>query len=250
MHHSSVRTTGQLKLSMKFVANIFLVVTASLCQAFNANTQVTNHSISRRAIFNRVTAAVATTVVLSGPSSAAAKNLNPLPPITINGIYSDPNHLEGYRIVRTLDKSNALITLQDKPNGPIISVMGKIAGTTITLDFSAKGGPKDIVATLDGNDKLNFPDGNTWTKLSGVNGVYTDPNHPSGYRVVRLDKGGNIFVTLQDEPNGEVLELTGKQMENGSVSINFSPKGGPTSLTATAKDGKLVFPDGNAWSKF
>ena len=199
-------------------------------------------------IFNRVTnAAVATTVVLSGPSSALATNIGTLPPI--NGIYSDPNHLDGYRIVRVLDKSNALVTLQDEPNGPIFSVSGKIVGTTVTLDFSAKGGPKDIVATLVGDDKLKFPDGNTWTKISGVDGVYADPNHPSGYRVVRIAKGKDIFITLQDEPNGEAIELKGMQKENGSVSIDFSPKGGPNNLTAIVKDGKLVFPDGNAWTK-
>jgi hypothetical protein len=235
--------------NMKVIIScIFLVMTASICLAFNAN-QAANQSISRREILDGIlTAAVATSVVLTIPSSAIAKNPSPLPPI--NGIYSDPNHLEGYRIVRALDASNALVTLQDKPNGPVISVNGKIAGTTVTLDFSAKGGPKDVVATLVGDDKLSFPDGNTWTKISGMGGVYNDPNHPSGYRVVRVAKGGNVFITLQDEPDGDVLELQGNQMENGSmVSIDFSPKGGPSNLTATAKDGKLVFPDGNAWTK-
>jgi hypothetical protein len=233
---------------MKVIGHIFLVVlalTASVCTAFSLSA---NHqAISRREIFNRVNNAAVATVVLSGPSSALATNIGTLPPI--NGIYSDPNHLDGYRIVRELDKSNALVTLQDEPNGPIFSVNGKIVGTTVTLDFSAKGGPKDIVATLVGDDKLKFPDGNTWTKISGVDGVYADPNHPSGYRVVRIAKGGDIFITLQDEPKGEVIELKGKQKENGSVSIDFSPKGGPNNLTAIAKDGKLVFPDGNAWIK-
>ena len=233
---------------MKVIGHIFLVVlalTASVCTAFSLSA---NHqAISRREIFNRVNNAAVATVVLSGPSSALATNIGTLPPI--NGIYSDPNHLDGYRIVRELDKSNALVTLQDEPNGPIFSVSGKIVGTTVTLDFSAKGGPKDVVATLVGDDKLKFPDGNTWTKISGVDGVYADPNHPSGYRVVRIAKGKDIFITLQDEPNGEAIELKGMQKENGSVSIDFSPKGGPNNLTAIVKDGKLVFPDGNAWTK-
>jgi len=238
-------------MKMKVIGHILLVLalTASVCMAFSLSAnQGANQAISRREIFNMVTnAAVATTVVLSGPSSALATNIGTLPPI--NGIYSDPNHLDGYRIVRVLDKSNALVTLQDEPNGPIFSVSGKIVGTTVTLDFSAKGGPKDIVATLVGDDKLKFPDGNTWTKISGVDGVYADPNHPSGYRVVRIAKGKDIFITLQDEPNGEAIELKGMQKENGSVSIDFSPKGGPNNLTAIVKDGKLVFPDGNAWTK-
>jgi hypothetical protein len=34
----------------------------------------------------------------------------------------------------------------------------------ITIDFSPKGGPKDIMALVK-VDKLVFADGNTWTKL-------------------------------------------------------------------------------------
>lgn len=195
--------------------------------------------------------AVATAVALSWPSVASAKDINPIP--QINGIYSDPNHSDGYRIVRALDKNNALITLQDESDGPVISVNGKIntqqTGATITLDFSAKGGPKNIVATFSGDNKLNFPDGNAWTKYAGVDGIYTDPNHPSGYRVVRKVKGGNIIITLQDDPNGEVIELEGKLNGNGSILIDFSPKGGPNNLATTVKDAKLEFPDGNAWTK-
>ena len=98
---------------------------------------------------------------------ARNKGQSPLCP-TINGIYSDPNHENGYRVVRAIDQSNAVVTLQDEPSGPIFTFDGKIKssnkdGTTLlTLDLSPKGGPKDVVATFFYGDKkqLYFPDGN------------------------------------------------------------------------------------------
>ena len=33
--------------------------------------------------------------------------------------------------------------------------------------------------------KISFPDGNVWPKEAGVSGVYLDPQHKEGYRVVR-----------------------------------------------------------------
>lgn len=235
---------------MKVFASLLILASASACLAFSVN-QATN-SVSRRDFFNGVaTAGVAATIALAQPSPAMAKENTPLPPI--NGIYSDPNHKKGYRVVRAVNKSTAVVTLQDEPTGPIITVNGKIStskksGTTIKLDLSPKGGPKDVVATLDGSDKLVFPDGNVWTKFPGADGIYADPNHPAGYRVVRIAKGGKVYITLQDAPKGEVIELEGKRSGKGLV-IDFSPKGGPKNLAASVKDGQLVFPDGNAWTK-
>lgn len=230
---------------MKVLAPLFIL--ASSCSAFNANPGPTN-AASRRDFFSSVaSAAVAAGAIVARPPSAAATP----PASSINGIYSDPNHKKGYRVVRAVNKNNAVVTLQDEPKGPIISVTGKIktnkeTGTTIVLDLSPKGGPKDVVATLNG-DKLFFPDGNAWTKLPGIDGIYSDPNHPAGYRVVRT-AGGKINVALQDKPKGEVIELVGKRKGGGYV-IDFSPKGGPKNLGVVVEDGKLVFPDGNAWNK-
>ena len=145
---------------MKVVASLVILLVSS-CAAFNANRQPFG-AISCRDIFNGVaSAAVAAALVARPPSSIA----NDLPP-PVNGIYSDPNHKRGYRVVRALDKSNAVVTLQDEEGGPIISVPGKIKtskreGTTITLDLSKKGGPKNVVATLSDSNHLSFPDGNS-----------------------------------------------------------------------------------------
>lgn len=236
---------------MKVIASITIL--ASACSAFNANQATkTANAVSRRNFFSGVTsAAIATAVTVAQPFPAMAKGSSaPLPPI--NGIYSDPNHKKGYRIVRAVDRSNAVITLQDEPNSPVITIPGKIktskkTGTTIALDFSSKGGPKDITATLTDN-QLVFSDGNAWTQSPGADGIYADPNHPTGYRALRI-KGSKVFITAQDDPKGEVVELVGKSKGKGSLVIDFSPKGGPKNLAATVSEGKLVFPDGNSWTK-
>ncbi|KAL7535183.1 hypothetical protein ACHAXR_011256 [Thalassiosira sp. AJA248-18] len=251
---------------MKVIAS--LIILASTCTAFNAkfnankkvvskvNTptkKVANKkTLSRRDVFIGAGAATIASTFWDVEFVGVVRDRTPLPPI--NGVYSDPNHKKGYRVVRAVDKSNAVVTLQDEPNGAIITVDGKIksksSGTTITLDFSSKGGPKDIVATFSngsGGEQLFFSDGNAWTKSVGVDGIYSDPNHPAGYRVVRVSKG-KMYITLQDDPKGEIIEVVGKKGKDGYL-IDFSPKGGPQKLAVTFEDGKLVFPDGNAWTK-
>ena len=110
-----------------------------------------------------------------------------------------------------------------------------------------------------------FPD-ETWTKAEGVEGVYLDPQHKAGFRVVRLapagGKGKNktpagLTVKLQDDPGAEVLTIsatTAKPKETdapGSTTYNFdfTAKGGPKAVPAVFQGDKLSFPDGNAWQK-
>ena len=211
-------------------------------------------TVSRRNLFIVAGAAAISTSFWDVEFLAVAKkDRTPLP--SIDGIYFDPSHKNGYRVVRAVSKSNAVVTLQDEPKGPIVTVEGAIksksGGTTITLDLSPKGGPKDIVATYSngsGGDQLFFPDGNAWTKSEGVDGIYSDPNHPAGFRVVRVAKN-KLYITLQDDPKGEVIDVVGRKGKNGSYLIDFSSKGGPKDLAATVEDGKIVFPDGNTWTK-
>mmetsp|Transcript_56455 Transcript_56455/g.105859 ORF Transcript_56455/g.105859 Transcript_56455/m.105859 type:complete len:174 (-) Transcript_56455:180-701(-) len=48
-----------------------------------------------------------------------------------------------------------------------LPVKFKPGETSITIDFSKKGGPADVVGTWDGNG-IKFPDGNKWKKLFGL----------------------------------------------------------------------------------
>jgi hypothetical protein len=244
---------------------LVLATVTTTCTAFN--NQVSSSSSRREHLQNIATristATTAALVVVGGvPHPSFAKDtLSTTPYAYINGVYSDPNHKSGYRIVRTIDKSNnILVTLQDDMDGPVITIPGKInppSSTTktinkasIILDLSKKGGPKNVVATSKDASHILFPDGNTWTKLGGVNGIYYDPNHPTGYRIVRITNGGKVYVTLQDTPKGDVIDVEGmKKVGSGYITIDFSPKGGPKDIMALVKVDKLVFADGNTWTK-
>jgi len=169
-----------------------------------------------------------------------------------SGIYSDPGHPKGFRSVR-VEKGRAIVVLQDEPGAEIFTVNATIntfdSGTNLLLDLSAKAG-KDAtnVPAVVGEGVLTFPDGNSWSKLSGVDGVYSDPSHPEGYRVVRSVDKSNVSVTLQDEPGAPVVEVSGS-VNGNNIMLDLSAKGGPKDLVASIAGGKIVFPDGNAWPK-
>lgn len=203
--------------------------------------------ISRRSILASI--AAATFTVASLPNVAVAVDAP-----SIAGVYTDPNHPKGYRVVRET-KGGVAITLQDDPHSEIIDITAKAKAnkkngeTTLTIDFSKKGGPKNISGVFK-DGKISFPDGNSWPKATGIQGVYSDPNHPKGWRVVRVGADGRGTVQLQDGETGPVLNLSAKMKSKNSILfIDFSPKGGPTNVSATFRGNKLIFPDGNEWEK-
>jgi len=166
------------------------------------------------------------------------------------GVYSDPKHPKGYRVILS---SGSKMQLQDDPAGKTFSIPIKVkndkkAGTLLTIDFSPKGGPKNIVGTVEKKGKISFPDGNVWSKMTGIAGVYSDPQHPKGYRVVRKD-GAGIIVTLNDSGSSGKEIIIPAKISKASAEFDFSSKGGPASLKATIKEGVISFPDGNTWTK-
>ena len=62
------------------------------------------------------------------------------------------------------------------------SYRSRTGQTSLTIDFSVKGGPKDVVATLNKDSSISFPDGNLWKKQGGVVGVYSDGFNPERLR--------------------------------------------------------------------
>jgi hypothetical protein len=45
-------------------------------------------------------------------------------------------------------------------------VVGTVTGNDIIIDFSPKGGPKDVKATFVIGKGITFPDGNVWSRIS------------------------------------------------------------------------------------
>jgi len=234
--------------------------------------------------------AVGTAILTSPQGANAAKKdhepiVEPLKPKTtcdifgtcFSGVWYDPNHLHGWRVLVRKSGSVAMMTLNDGvgneydpaetyKNQKVKIIENKKDGTTdLDFDFEFKGGPK-ITGTLseDGN-KIYFPDGNVWTKNSAnsVEGVYaTDPRVAgNGYRLVVVR--GTGYDTTKREYQ---VQLNTKQAitatvgtpktGSGGVGLRFDfPDGTP--VDATYKNGVIHFPfpvqsnaEGNTWTKW
>jgi len=98
----------------------------------------------------------------------------------------------------------------------------------------------------------------TLSKASSFQGVYTDPKHPKGYRVITstsmtLSDGGKDAVVYRDLP---LKSSKDKNENNGAtlLTLDFSIKGGPENAVGIFEnngnlDYTIRFPDGNLWTK-
>ena len=183
------------------------------------------------------------------PASAVAdKKAAP----SFQGVFNDPKHPNGYRILVSDAGNKGTMTLQDEPDGnvyiiPITYEANKKTGqTSLTIDFSVKGGPKDVVAILNKDSSISFPDGNLWTKEGGVVGVYSDGFNPERLRIIRAEKGDSLVLDLFGGPNGP-LNVSGKIIKP-DVAFDFPGKPGDKGVVDSAK-GTISFADGNVWTK-
>lgn len=98
-------------------------------------------------------------------------------------------------------------------------------------------------------------------------GVYSDPNHPSGYRKVIVD-GDGARVVGQDEENGPLWTLRAQIVDDDSSLVlelsngNVAPQSGVemqkvddslaptfTGAYSSSPSPSIVWPDGNRWTK-
>jgi len=180
-------------------------------------------SQSRRGILSDAAsvAAVGLAALVLGPSDAAAFNTGPITPQSAankaaesyQGVYSDPTHPTGYRVIRASGKGATMTfsdgVAKDAPDGTEektytnIPVGIKEGSDEFLFDFSFKGGPKGVAGTLSSDKKsITFPDGNKWTKnASKYDGIYKDNKFPDGYRVLRQSKSMNTITEINDTGN-------------------------------------------------
>lgn len=256
-----------MKLSLYFFAMAVGTIKAFTPLLANQRTssvtslQASSSSSSSRRDFMDGTAAAVVSLATTGivglhPGAAnAADAAVPVPNFV--GVYSDLCHLKGYRVIREVNGGkDVFVELQDEPNGKVMQLSAnpqtdkKKREFSLAIDFSPLGGPK-INGLIKKDGKVTFADGNTWTKVMGIQGVYNDPQHPQGYRVVRFTgKNGQALVELQDDDSSDVLNCAATVKQGtSSIAIDFTSKGGPSSVIAQFKNNKLIFPDGNAWTK-
>ena len=84
------------------------------------------------------------------------------------GEYLDPNHPDGMRKV-TVKGNDVTLTGTDSKGGKEWVLKAKEESGTIFVDFSPKGGPKNLLGVFDESKGtkggITWPDKNTWTKL-------------------------------------------------------------------------------------
>ena len=83
-------------------------------------------------------------------------------------VTSDPNHPNCLREITSLGTTATLAGTDGNPGCPVDGsgrkweLTGKIDNKDIYVDFSPKGGPKDLKGVFDGSG-IKWPDGNKWS---------------------------------------------------------------------------------------
>jgi hypothetical protein len=108
--------------------------------------------------------AAASAIIASSPLASNAV-------VDFSGSYSDPNHPNCQRVVTVNGISTLTIKGTDgNPGCPVggagkeWALDGKLDGNSILVDFSPKGGPKNLKGVWAG-DGIRWPDGNKWSLL-------------------------------------------------------------------------------------
>eukprot|EP00531_Pseudo-nitzschia_arenysensis_P016058 CAMPEP_0116129152 /NCGR_PEP_ID=MMETSP0329-20121206/7776_1 /TAXON_ID=697910 /ORGANISM="Pseudo-nitzschia arenysensis, Strain B593" /LENGTH=173 /DNA_ID=CAMNT_0003623409 /DNA_START=331 /DNA_END=852 /DNA_ORIENTATION=+ len=76
-------------------------------------------------------------------------------------------------------------------------------------------------------------------------GEYSDPNHPGCKRTIVTD-GSNATLSGTDTPGGDIWTVSGT-VDGNTITVDFSPKGGPKGLKGTKIPEGIKWEDGNIW---
>jgi hypothetical protein len=169
------------------------------------------------------------------------------------GVYTDPNHPKGYRIIfGDADGSSVTLMLQDEPTSEVYFSPIRAEKDAFIFDFSTKDGPTNVVSTL-GKDKegipiLTFPDGNKWKKReTGIVGVYKDESNPKNMYSIRQVKGTDLAV---DQMNGSKVVASFSAKSGSSILFDFPGKTSLVPGVASMRQKTITFEDGTIWTKF
>jgi len=94
------------------------------------------------------------------------------------------------------------------------------------------------------------------TAVDSFSGDYADPNHPNCLRKVQvLDDGSNkALVSGTDGNPGCPIDGSGTEwkldaiVNENKISVDFSPKGGPSSLQGVKTTKGILWADNNLWT--
>ena len=120
----------------------------------------------------------------------------------------------------------------------------------MTINFTEKGGTSNMVATVHKKDlSVTFPDRNVCKKdTSGVVGMYINGfvTYPKYRRIIR--KAGNTSDIVIYLVSGKKTYVVSGRAAPGSRDIYIEfPDNKP--CTGKFKNGIILFPDGNSWTR-
>lgn len=153
---------------MKFLSSLSIALITFPSFAVSLSTSRQSAAVDRR---NAILGAGVGAATLLFPSEKAMAKESGAAAFV--GTYSDPiNHPGGKRTIKLLDAKVGDYQLAEiiggggigEPTNYVLPA-AVIGDRTIVIDFSPKGGPRDFVGVLDGNDIKFLKDGNRWPRL-------------------------------------------------------------------------------------
>ena len=117
------------------------------------------------------------TVVTLLAATSSAMSTEIYTAVNFEGSYDDPNHPNCLRVIKMLNSTNVAVSGTDgnpgcppDGSGEEWSLLGKVDDDTILVDFTPKGGPKDLKGVWESTPVpgIRWPDKNIWTKKQTV----------------------------------------------------------------------------------
>jgi hypothetical protein len=148
------RATATMKVLCSAILSIVLFVSASLSSAL---------SMSPSTVKKAVTGALVAASLAFTPMAANA--------VDFSGDYADPKHPNCKRQINVLGKTAYVSGTDGTPGCPADgsgkpwNLIGKVKVNNILVDFSPKGGPKDLEGKWEAEPVagIRWPDGNLWS---------------------------------------------------------------------------------------
>jgi hypothetical protein len=144
------------RLSIAFIFVVAIHSATAWSGVFNVN-----KALRKAASVASVSAAIAASPLISNAVSGP----------DFGGSYRDPIHPGCLRNIEVAGAAAKISGTDGNPgcpadgSGRVWNLEGKIDGKSIFVDFSPKGGPKDLTGTWEAEAPgIRFPDGNKWTK--------------------------------------------------------------------------------------
>lgn len=165
--------------------------------------------------------------------------------LSYQGVYTDPMHPKGYRVLYG-DAKEATLETQDSPSDMMyeipVAVEVSIDGVTT---FSYNNAVGTLTKDKEGIPLIKFVN-TTWKKReTGPIGVYYDNNSPSKRILIRQIKGADWSVDIID---GNASRCSCSAKAGNPIVLSFPD--GENRGVFDMKGKTITFDDGNVWTKF